>query len=142
MAQTFKSTYGGVTSEVTIDFSGLAGIVSDLEQSVMEQARIIIDDWAVEVTDWMKKNAPWKDRTEEERTRLGVTTPHAREVLGVITTFKEHLIEIVLTGGVFYMKYLELFFKGLDGSPRFAILKPAMDLWGHILIERLGAQRD
>jgi hypothetical protein len=131
MAQTFKSQYGGVTSEVTIDFSGLAGIVSDLEESVKEQARVIIEDWAVEVTAWMKQNAPWTDRTTNARTSLGV-----------ITSFKEHIIEVVLTGGVFYMKYLELFFKGLDGHPRFAILKPAMDLWGQVLIERLGAQRD
>ena len=125
-----------------IDLSGLGGLVADMEEATKERARAIIDDWAVEVTAWMKKHAPWKDRTEEVRAALGVTTPHARDVLGVLTEFKEHLIEIVLTGGVFYMQYLELHFKDATGMPRFAILKPAMDEWAQVLIDRLGATRE
>src|SRR6476646_244529 len=129
MPHQFKSTYGGVTSTRDINLSGREGLVADMEESVKERARVIIDEWAVEVTAWMKKNAPWQDRTEEERKRRGVTTPHAREVLGVLVEVKERLIEIVLTGGVFYMQYRETAFKGLGGMPRFAILKPAMDEW-------------
>jgi hypothetical protein len=142
MPTTFTTTSGAVTSKVDIDLSGLRGAVADLQESVKERARVIIEDWADEVTAWMKKNAPWKDRTEAERERLGVKTPHARDVLGVLVDFKENVIEIVLTGGVFYMKYLEIFFKDASGHPRFAVLKPAMDVWAQVLIDRLGAERD
>lgn len=132
MARTFSTTSGAVTSTVEIDLSGLTGVVSNLQESVKEQARVIIVAWADnEVTPWMKANAPWTDRTT-----------NARQSLGVLADFKANLIEIVLTGGVFYMQYLEIAFKDASGHPRFAVLKPAMDVWAQVLIDRLGAQRD
>lgn len=104
-----------------------------LEAAFIEQAKrraeAIIRAWAREVTAWMKQNAPWRDRTTNARQSLG---------------WEEKLVEwgsdlwlIVLTGGVPYQKFLERNFAG-----RYRILGPALEQWGGVLVERLGAEQE
>lgn len=118
-----------VSVEVEMDMGVFAGIVSDAETAQREAARAIIDGWITEVTADMKQSASWQDRTG-----------NARKTLGVLEELRGDVVELVMTGGVFYMKYLELFFKDAIGNPRFAILKPSFDKWMPVLIERLGAE--
>ena len=103
--------------------------LDELEQQfvaqVKRQARAILDQWAREVRAWMQANHPWQNRTGE-----------AERTLGVLGEFTEEVWRIVLTGGVHYQKYLELYFLG-----RFKILAPALDVWGQVLLDRLGAER-
>lgn len=131
MARSVSFTSGAVTVEVVSGLFDMRGLVADAEEVQIQGALAIIEVWAEQVTAWMKKNKRWQRRTG-----------NAEDSLGVVQTVKEDVIELVLTGGVFYMKYLEQYFRDALGNPRFEILRPALELWADVLIERLGAQRD
>lgn len=123
---TFSTRAGDWTAEIDLNLSGLEGLYEDATEVSKEIAKLIIDQWADEVEDWMKANAPWQDDTGD-----------ARKSLGVLKDFTKQVWEMVLTGGVPYMKFLEMLHEY-----RFAILRPALDEWANVLIERLGAVRD
>lgn len=118
----YTSTVGAFSCEVEIDFAGIRGLVEDTQSDYRELAIIIVQQWADEVTAWMKENRPWSD-----------DTTNARQSLGVVTEFQNEVITLILTGGVFYQKYLELLHGG-----RFRILQPAFHMWEPELRKRLG----
>lgn len=119
----YTARAGGVSAEVWFDTSALRGVVADARTAQREAALAVIDHWIEEVTGWMKATAPWKNRTWQARLSLGVQ----EEIRG-------DLITLWITGGVFYMKYLELYFAG-----RYRILAPAFARWWPVLMARLGA---
>jgi len=80
---------------------------------------------AQEIEDWMKANAPWTDRTEK-----------AREGLHVEVIIEALAIHILLElgrdpegGYLGYGRYLEYHY-----GERYAIIGPALDHWGPIIL--------
>jgi hypothetical protein len=110
-------------AEAWLDVYALHGVVADARSAHREAVLAVIDGWIEEVTAWMKANAPWQDRTTNARTSLGV-----------VQELRGELINLYLTGGVYYMKYLELYFAG-----RYRILAPAFAQWWPTLMQRLNA---
>lgn len=114
-------------AEIDLDLSGVEGWASDGVDSSKEVAKLIIEQWSDQVQDWMRANAPWTDRTTD-----------ARRSLGVLQDFTKEVWELVLTGGVHYQEFLETNHAG----DKYAILRPALEEWAGVLIERLGAVRN
>lgn len=56
-------------------------------KGVLIVTRKAAKETAKEMEQWMKANAPWRDRSEEERERRGVKTPHARESLTAFVVY-------------------------------------------------------
>ena len=74
-----------------------------------------------EITEWMQSNAPWTDRTGNARRGLNVD----------IEAFADGIM-LILQHGVTYGIYLEL-----KNSGRYAILTPALDYWGPVILKDL-----
>jgi hypothetical protein len=68
--------------------------------------------WAPEISNWMKSNAPWTDRTGNARQTLYT------EVQDVVN----QMVTLIISHGVDYGIYLEL-----KNAGRFAIVNPALD---------------
>jgi hypothetical protein len=115
----------GASASVEFHLDWLDGRLADGTEGALEVAKITVEQWADEVTEWMKENRPWQDRTTD-----------ARKSLGVLLDFGNDMWEAVLTGGVPYMVFLET-----ARNHKYAILEPALDLWADRLYERLGAVR-
>ncbi len=115
----------GVNAQIDFHLDWLDGLLSDAIDARLEWAKVVIEQWADEVTEWMKENRPWQDRTTD-----------ARRSLGVLIDFGKDMWEAVLTAGVPYMVFLET-----ARNHKYAILEPALDQWSGVLFERLNAQQ-
>lgn len=124
LKQIYKTkSEGGFQAEAWFEQNALREVVTDARSDHREAVLAVIDDWITEVTAWMKANAPWQDRTT-----------NARQSLGVEEEIRGELITLYMTGGVYYMRYLEQYFAG-----RFRILAPAFAQWWPVLMQRLNA---
>ncbi len=123
----FTESAGGTSVDVTITGSMEALMQAHLRR-VRAQAIPVCEAWSDKVTAIMKERAPWNDRTEEERAARGVTTPHARDVLGVVREYLKTLFTLRLTGGVYYMRYLEQ-----RESGKWGILANTLNEWANDL---------
>lgn len=95
-------------------FGPLAGAYAEqIEQGIVDLCERLTD----EITDYMKENAPWTDRTGAARDSLYSVVQH--EV--------RQAVSILLSHGslIPYGVYLELSHGG-----RYAIIAPSVDWWG------------
>jgi hypothetical protein len=90
-------------------------------QAIFASGRHVAYDRAEDMEQWAKLNAPWTDRTTDARTYLHATV----EEVGPIGN-------IVLAHGVPYGIWLEV-----ANGGRFAIIAPAIDHWGPIIMRDL-----
>lgn len=90
-----------------------AQMFEQIEAEIVAVAEQLTD----EITEYMKQNAPWTDRTGDARANLYSVVRHAAR----------QSIEILLSHGslIPYGIYLELLHAG-----RFAIIAPSVDVWG------------
>jgi hypothetical protein len=72
----------------------------------------IVQRWAPEIENWMKRNASWTDRTGNARQTLHT------EIEQVVN----QMVELTLAHGVRYGIYLEL-----RNAGRYAVINPALD---------------
>lgn len=86
--------------------------------------------YTVEISNWMKVNRPWTDRSSAAIQSLHseVNPPTAAEVVGII--------EVVMAHGVEYGTYLEGYLP--DGTPMmrgplYAVVVPALDRFGPLI---------
>lgn len=80
----------------------------------------VLNEREADITQWMKENAPWRDRTGRARASLhAVVTP----ALGA------YIMSVMYGDGIYYRLYLEYAQGG-----RFAIVAPTVDYWAPILI--------
>lgn len=103
-------------------------------QRYMDHVRAVLWDIAErrapEIGIWMQMNRPWTDRTHNARLLLNF---RAEQVA-------QYVAEIVLWHGVEYGWYLEGFTpEGIETRQggKYAILAPAVDHWGPILMQEL-----
>lgn len=74
----------------------------------------LADAWQPIIEDYMKINAPWKDRSSNARQTLNVTVDKSKD-----------RTELILAHGMEYGIYLELAHSGA-----WAIINPTLDLYG------------
>lgn len=86
--------------------------VENYINAILERVDKLIHQFAKDIEEWMKINAPWKDRSSNARQTLRAEA----ERLG------REVWSILLAGGVDYFVYLELAHQG-----RFAIIGPALN---------------
>lgn len=122
LQRVYTAQSGAISCDVELDHSLLVRLAGRAQRDFRQRAFGVVMVWAEEVTAWMKENRPWRDHTER-----------AKDSLGVLIEFRDEVLELIVTGGVFYQKYLELYHGG-----RYAILKPAFDVWEPVLRQRLG----
>lgn len=93
----------------------LDALVNDYIARIRQAVLQVAQYYAAQIEAWMKQNAPWTDRTSNARQTLSAE----------VEQLSLDMFEIVLAGGVDYFVWLELGHAG-----RFAIIGPALDLWG------------
>lgn len=120
---TYLSRGKGASASVVFTDGWLDGVLSDAIDGRLELAKLVIEQWADEVTEDMKMEAPWSD-----------VTTKARSTLGVLLDFGRDMWEAVLTGGMPYQIFLET-----ARDHKYAILAPSLEKWAGVLFDRLGA---
>lgn len=115
----------GLGGEIEPDTRVFRQIMRQVAHQQHDAVVRIVQGWAVEATQWMKENAPWDDQTG-----------NARKSLGIVQHVGGDAIVLVLTGGVYYLLFLET----REAGKR-PILVPATMLWGSELLKRVGAVR-
>lgn len=103
---------------------GLIWFRANVEDALLQE----LEQFAQEVEDYMKANAPWDDRTGDARGGL-TAEPDQNEMKGNLG--------IVLAHGVDYGVYLEFKYGGRD-----AIIIPTMEVMGPQLMARIGGLLD
>lgn len=98
-------------------FRGLTWFKEAVEGGVEQVVREV----SKEAEDYMKQNAPWRDRTRDARRTLSASSYQRGEVKGIL-----------LAHGVDYGRWLELRWGG-----RYAIILPTLEVMGQRLMERL-----
>ncbi len=83
--------------------------------------RPLIEARMDEIAEWMKENANWQDRTGSARRSLHTELEEYLE--GYVLTFMYSI-------PIYYAVYLEY-----DHQGKFAILEPAVNYWGPILLD-------
>ena len=93
-----------------------------IEVEIVALANQLTDD----ITDYMKQNAPWTDRTGDARANLYSVVQHAAR----------QTVTILLSHGslIPYGVYLEVLHAG-----RFAIIAPSVDVWGPQMLQGVRA---
>jgi hypothetical protein len=99
-----------------------AGAMGDYHRDVDLALFQVAQLTAAEAEAWMKTNAPWKDQTGNARQGLYATPEHVADMLSVVE----------LGHGVYYGLVLEYKNRG-----QYAIVWPAYDHWGPIMMDRL-----
>ncbi len=95
----------------------LEALVSDYATAIKLALMELAEAWSPIIEDYMKVNAPWKDRTANARQTLNV---RPRE-------FKDSVV-IDLAHGMFYGIYLEL-----SNAGRYAIINPTLDKYSPLV---------
>lgn len=83
----------------------------------------IFDARADEITEWMRANAVWKDRTGNARRSLHAEVIREDMIISLVMSY---------TIPIFYSRYLETMRNG-----HFSILSPALDYWSPVLLNDL-----
>ena len=93
-----------------------------IEVEIVALANQLTDD----ITDYMKQNAPWTDRTGDARANLYSVVQHAAR----------QTVTILLSHGslIPYGVYLEVLHAGC-----FAIIAPSVDVWGPQMLQGVRA---
>lgn len=93
-----------------------------IEAEIVALANQLTDD----ITEYMKQNAPWTDRTGDARANLYSVVQHAAR----------RTVSILLSHGslIPYGVYLEVLHAG-----RFAIIAPSVDVWGPQMLQGVQA---
>lgn len=100
--------------------------VSKYAAVIRKEIKNLADAWQPVIEDYMKINAPWKDKSS-----------NARQTLNVQVEESKNRTELVLAHGMEYGIYLELAHAGA-----WAIINPSLDIFGkqvwNSVIEILG----
>jgi len=116
----------------TIEFTGVEQLAKAIEQHDQKVKRYVaaqvLRAAQVDAPAWMKQNAPWTDRSGNARAGLHAV-PKSIE--------QGKAFEIAFAGSVFYQIYLETRFSG-----KYAILMPAANYIGKLLLQRIGEGLD
>lgn len=94
---------------------------SEYGQRVRDAIIILLNNHKAEIQEWMQQNASWTDRTGAARRGLYVTTDIMADS-----------ILLILGYSVPYGIFLET-----KNTGRYAILTPALDYWGPIIVQEL-----
>lgn len=112
----------------------MAKAMTALSVSLRESIKNYLEAIAPVIVEWMKMNAPWQDRTWDERARDGrvdPNLPNARESL-IAEVVKQGAYAYTMTLSylphVYYAVYLEYSMQG-----EYEILAPAYDHWFPII---------
>ena len=76
--QAYKNEKGNVYVDTSDVVSGLYRFAVFTRYAVKK----VSEEYAKEITEYMRKEAPWKDRTPSERAKRGLYGPNARQSLG------------------------------------------------------------
>lgn len=117
------SWIGGVTPERMVE-QLTHNYITAIHQGLLAIAK----KRAPEITEWMKANRPWTDRTNQARTTLHVD----------VEPVSDELVNLLLAHGVEHGWYLEgLTPQGMETTQggKYSILLPALDYWGPILMD-------
>lgn len=87
-------------------------LVAAYANAIHVGVKAIAQRWAPEIENWMQKNAPWTDRTGNARQSLYSAVEEQVNIM----------VNVLLSHGVYYGKYLEL-----NNAGRYAIVNPALD---------------
>lgn len=86
--------------------------------ALKQAAGMVIASRAPQIENWMRRNAPWQDRTG-----------NARQSLHVVVEIMSDVVVMTLAHGMTYGFWLETRWAG-----RYAIIAPALDHWTPIII--------
>ena len=90
----------------------LPELAEEYASAIHKGVLAIANRWSPQITNWMKANAPWTDRTANARQTLYT------EVADVTN----QMVSLTLSHGVYYGIFLEV-----NNAGRFAIINPALD---------------
>lgn len=76
--QAYKNDKGNIYVDTSGVVSGLYRFAVFTRYAVKKASQ----EYAKEITEYMKKEAPWRDRTPQERAKRGLSGPNARQSLG------------------------------------------------------------
>lgn len=105
-------------ARLDFDDNGLMESLRTFDSDLRRAVRIVVDRRAAETETWLKRNAPWTDRTGAARVGLFAVPHHG-------ATFEE----IYMAYSVNYGIWLEI-----ANDQRFAVISPAMRIQGNALM--------
>jgi hypothetical protein len=117
-----KNMSWSADTKVTSNRAGLIALAQQRQRAAVKKAGKV---WMKQTAEWMQSNASWKDNTGD-----------ARGSLGVVPTYTATEFRYSLSGGVTYLRFLEL-----SRAGKFAIIGPATDICGAALLQSIGAVR-
>lgn len=100
-------------------------LAEQLADQVILSGKLVAHQQAILIEEWMKENAPWNDRPDDQRPEGLI---HAREGLTAYvdeTTGPVGTIRLSYHEDTEYGVWLELAYQG-----RWSILRPTLDYWG------------